>query len=119
VTTLGLHHVSIDVTDVGAAVRFYVDHLGLVELERPDIGVPGAWLGAGGQQVHLLSVERVEPSPSAHLALHVDDIDGLVAALTDAGVRVRGPKAIGGAARQAFLHDPDRNLVELHERLDS
>ncbi|MEM8904799.1 MAG: VOC family protein [Actinomycetota bacterium] len=117
-TTLGIHHVSIDVTDVDAAVRFYVDRLGLTVLDRPALGFPGAWLGAGEQQVHLLGVAEVSPSPSAHLALRVDDLDGLAADLGDAGVRVRMAGQIDGVARQAFVHDPDRNLVELHERLD-
>ncbi len=117
-TPIGLHHVSIDVTDVEAAVRFYVDHLGLVELDRPDIGIPGAWLGAGDQQVHLLGVEEVDPSPSAHLALQVADLDEVVTELSDAGLRVRRSSGIDGIARQAFVHDPDRNLVELHQRLD-
>ncbi|MEO1061065.1 MAG: VOC family protein [Actinomycetota bacterium] len=116
-TPLGLHHVSIDVTDVETAVRFYVDRLGLVELDRPDIGIPGAWLGAGGQQVHLLGVEDVSPSPSAHLALQVADLDEVADELNAAGVAVRVLPGIEGIARQAFVHDPDHNLVELHERL--
>lgn len=117
-TPLGLHHVSIDVTDVEASVRFYVERLGLVELARPDIGIPGAWLGAGGQQVHLLGVAEVEPSASAHLALQVADLDEVAEELTSAGVGVRVLGGIDGIARQAFVHDPDRNLVELHQRLD-
>src|SRR5688500_9886093 len=50
-----VHHVSINVDNVEAAVRFYVDVLGLVPRDdRPDFGFGGAWLDAGAQQVHLI-----------------------------------------------------------------
>ncbi len=49
--TVGLHHVSINVSDVGRALAFYTDVLGLQQrTDRPDFGFGGAWLDAGGQQ---------------------------------------------------------------------
>src|SRR5262249_10895811 len=52
---LGVHHVSVNVTDVEAALRFYVDELGFEpRTDRPDFGFGGAWLDVGGQQVHLI-----------------------------------------------------------------
>src|SRR5437588_559666 len=53
--SLAVHHVSINVDELEPAVRFYVDKLGLsVRADRPELGVDGAWLDAGGQQVHLI-----------------------------------------------------------------
>lgn len=110
---LAVHHVSVNVEDVEEAVRFYVDVLGLSPRgDRPAIG-PGAWLDAGGQQVHLIKGER----PSArgqHFALLVDDLDAAVTDLRRQNVDVSDPHPIG-SGRQAFLSDPSGNLVELHQ----
>ena len=111
---IGLHHVSVNVTDVNAALAFYVERLGLVaRTDRPDFGFGGAWLDAGGQQVHLIQA-AVPEDRGQHLALRVDDLDGAVAELRAAGTDVSDPKPVG-TGRQAFLHDPSGNLVELHQ----
>lgn len=111
---LGVHHVSINVADVGVAVAFYVDRLGLVpRTDRPDFGFGGAWLDVGGQQVHLIEA----PLPGdrgQHFALRVADLDGTIAELRGAGVDVSDASPVG-TGRQAFLHDPSGNLVELHQ----
>jgi glyoxylase I family protein len=114
-----VHHVSINVDDVGAALRFYTEALGLVPRDdRPDFPFGGAWLDAGGQQVHL-----IEGTPPAgvgqHFALLVDDIDATVAELRGQGLEVSDPKPVGLGSRpngyQAFVSDPAGNLVELHQ----
>ena len=67
----GLHHVSINVSDVPAARDFYVDVLGLTErTDRPNFGFGGAWLDAGRQQIHLIEAD-VPPSMGQHFALAV------------------------------------------------
>lgn len=110
----GIHHVSINVADVDAALRFYVDRLGLTQRDdRPDFGFGGAWLDAGAQQVHLIAGE-VPAGLGQHLALQVDDLDDAVSELRSAGIDVGDPKPVG-TARQAFVVDPSGNLVELHE----
>jgi glyoxylase I family protein len=49
-----LHHVSFPVRDLERARHFYGEVLGLEEIARPDLRVPGAWHRAGGVEVHLL-----------------------------------------------------------------
>ena len=111
-TPLGVHHVSINVDDVEAARRFYVDVLGLTErTDRPAFGFDGAWLNVGPQQVHLIEAE-VPTELGQHFAIEVDDLDAVVSELRDRGIEVTDPKAVG-ARRQSFLHDPCGNLVEL------
>jgi catechol 2,3-dioxygenase-like lactoylglutathione lyase family enzyme len=111
---LAVHHVSINVPDTEAARRFYVDVLGLVERDdRPDIGVNGAWLDAGGQQVHLIEAEP-PPSLGQHFALAVDDLDTVVAELRARGQKVSDPSPIG-RSRQSFIKDPAGNVVELNQ----
>lgn len=114
VKPLAVHHVSINVSDVDAAVRFYVDTLGLtLRDDRPAFGFGGAWLDAGDQQVHL--IEAPVPAPNGqHFAVLVEDLDGVVAELRAAGQDVSDPKPVG-RSRQAFLSDPSGNLIELHE----
>ena len=112
--TLGVHHVSLNVDDVDAAVAFYTDVLGLRERsDRPDFGFPGAWLDAGRQQVHLIGA----PSPPArgqHFALQVANLQAVVDELRGRGIEVSEPSPVGSSL-QAFLSDPAGNQVELHE----
>ncbi len=112
---LGVHHVSVNVDDVPAAERFYVEVLGLTRRDdRPAFAFAGAWLDCGGQQLHLIE-GTVPDAHGQHVALAVDDLDAAVAELRERGVEVGGPRAVG-AARQAFLRDPAGNLVELQGR---
>jgi catechol 2,3-dioxygenase-like lactoylglutathione lyase family enzyme len=111
---LGIHHVSINVTDTAAALDFYVGVLGLgVRADRPDFSFAGAWLDIGGQQVHLLEVPMPDQK-GQHFAVWVDDLDATVAEIRAKGVTVSNPKPVG-PGRQAFVHDPSGNLVELNE----
>jgi catechol 2,3-dioxygenase-like lactoylglutathione lyase family enzyme len=111
---LAVHHVSINVDDVEAALTFYVDVLGLTpRTDRPGFSFGGAWLDAGGQQVHLIE-GQLTPGTGQHFALLVDDLDATVAELRERGVDVSDPKPVG-PNRQAFLSDPAGNMVELHQ----
>ena len=111
---LALHHVSLNVDDVDAALDFYTGVLGLVtRTDRPDFPFGGAWLDAGGQQVHLIE-GRPPAGLGQHFALLVEDLDATVAELRGRGVEVSDPGPVG-TSRQAFLSDPAGNLVELHQ----
>jgi catechol 2,3-dioxygenase-like lactoylglutathione lyase family enzyme len=110
----GVHHVSINVDDVDRALDFYVGTLGLQPRhDRPDFGFPGAWLDAGGQQLHLIGA-RPPTDLGQHFALLVDDLDAAIASLRDRGVKVTDAVPVG-PGRQAFLSDPAGNNIELHQ----
>jgi catechol 2,3-dioxygenase-like lactoylglutathione lyase family enzyme len=109
-----LHHVSINVDDPAAALEFYTSVLGLTERgDRPNFSFDGAWLDAGGQQVHLIAGE-VPPNCGQHFALAVEDLDATVAELRSKGIEVTDPVVVG-AGRQSFLEDPSGNRVELQQ----
>ena len=111
---MGVHHVSVNVGDVPAAVRFYVDVLGMTQRDdRPDFGFDGAWLNAGAQQLHLIA-GSVPKGEGQHFALRVGDLDAVIDELRGRGVQVGDASAVG-KGRQAFVLDPSGNLVELHQ----
>jgi len=114
VKPLGVHHVSINVSDVEASIAFYTATLGgTIRDDRPDLGFGGAWIDLGEQQVHLIEA----PVPSnfgQHFAIRVGDLDAVVGELRSSGIEVSDPVPVG-ANRQTFLNDPSGNVVELHE----
>lgn len=110
----GVHHVSINVDDVPAALDFYVGALGLTERsDRPDFGFAGAWLDVGGQQVHLIQA-TAPPALGQHFAVGVADIEATIAELRDRGIEVSDASPVG-TGLQAFLSDPAGNTVELNQ----
>ena len=112
--SLGVHHVSVNVHDVEEAIAFYTEVLGLtVRSDRPDFGFGGAWLDIGDAQVHLIEA-AVPDDRGQHFAVRVGDLDAAVAELRARGVEVGDPTPVG-TSRQAFLHDPSGNLIELHQ----
>ena len=115
---VGVHHVSLNVTDAAAATRFYVDVLGLSERDdRPDFPFAGAWLQAGDQQIHLLEVADFVAPKGQHFALRVTDLGAARAHLEAHDVTVSEPKQIGDVCVQCFFHDPTGNLIELNQPL--
>jgi catechol 2,3-dioxygenase-like lactoylglutathione lyase family enzyme len=114
VQPIGVHHVSINVADVDEAIRFYTEVLGLTpRTDRPELGVGGAWLDAGGQQLHLIEGD-VPEGKGQHFALQVGDLAAVIVELRASGLKVSDASAIG-SGQQAFLLDPGGNLVELHQ----
>jgi glyoxylase I family protein len=122
VAVLSIHHVSLVVADTQKAVTFYTQVLGLSLCEgRPELGFPGAWLGIGEQQIHLLEVVNPDPVENRpehggrdrHLAMSVDNLDEIEQLLLDRGIAVSRSKS-GRAA--LFCRDPDGNGVELIQK---
>jgi|SRR5579875_160634 len=110
----GIHHVSIKVDDVDAALHFYVDVLGMkVREDRPDFDFEGAWLDAVGQQVHLIKGD-LPTAEGQHFAVLVDDLPTVVDELRGVGLEVTDPVP-SGRSLQSFVHDPSGNRVELHQ----
>lgn len=114
-----LHHTSLLVSDLAVARGFYENILGLQPSpKRPQLKYDGVWYEIGAQQIHLLAL----PNPDAdaarpehggrdrHVALLIDDIDGMRATLDGAGV----PYTYSATGRPAiFCRDPEGNAFEL------
>ena len=111
---LAVHHVSVNVPDVAAAVAFYTEVLGgTLRRDRPDFGFAGAWIDLGDNQVHLLEAGP-PPVLGQHFAIRVADLDAAVDELRTRGITVGDPSPVG-PGRQTFVADPAGNTVELYE----
>ena len=114
-----VHHVSFAVRDLEKSREFYEGILGLAQVERPDIGLPGVWYGAGDGQIHLIQTpagmtvgappDRLTPLAN-HCAFEIDDYEQSVAALKGRGVPVLETRSEMG---QLWIQDPDGNVIEL------
>lgn len=114
-----LHHVSLIVADTARAAAFYEGVLGLLPINRPDLGFPGSWFALGeGQQLHLLALPNPDPSTGRpehggrdrHVALLVDDLVGMIARLEQAKIAYTRSRSGRSAI---FCRDPDGNGWEL------
>ena len=114
----GVHHISFAVSDLERSRRFYEGVLGLELIERPDIGLPGVWYGAGNAEVHLIQTPNgadVGTRPGAttplanHNAFSVEDYQKTVDHFKRAGIDVIETSAENG---QLWVSDPDGNVLE-------
>jgi glyoxylase I family protein len=114
-TPHGVDHVAINVPDVPGAIDFYTEVLGLkLNGDRPDFGFAGAWLDAGGQQVHLIELPAA-PNVGQHFALLYEDLPNVVAELRAQGYEVSDIAPTSPGRTQAFINDPWGNAIELHQ----
>ena len=115
-----IQHVTITVpdrTELPSVERFY-SILGGVPLVRPEAlqrDTPGAWLGFGDTQVHLvLGPPVAEP---AHFAVDLggeEEYDQVLDALRAEGFTPEAHRDLWGA-RRSFVKDPAGNMLELFE----
>ena len=116
-------HTMVRVNDLDAALDFYCNQLGLVELKRHDVPAGRfmlVFLAAPGDeqaQVELTwnydAEELVGGRNFGHLAYEVDDIYTLCQKLLDAGVVLNRPPRDG---RMAFVRSPDGISIELLQK---
>lgn len=119
---MAIQSVYINVSDVGASVAFYVEHLGAVPLH---VDEHGAELDAVTATLRLVRTDTPDATTwiaddlqagFRHIGFKVADIDARVAALKLAGVRFHlEPIDAEGKVRITFFYDPDGTLVELVE----
>lgn len=113
----GLDHITLNVAELDASRRFYVDVLGLREGDRPPFDSPGAWLYSGDRPiVHLVAGRGGgEASTGAldHVALRAKGLAAMVARLAAAGIVHETFTVPGLGLKQIFMRDPDGVRIEL------
>jgi catechol 2,3-dioxygenase-like lactoylglutathione lyase family enzyme len=109
--------ISVPVTDMERAKRFYEETLGLPRISER--GFPEYQLGEN-VSVYLIRMEDVGGSYSgphtAHIALRVADVAATRSELEAKGVRFEGDILDTSVCHMAFFKDPDGNQFMLHRR---
>jgi catechol 2,3-dioxygenase-like lactoylglutathione lyase family enzyme len=120
-TIRGIDHINIGTPRLDETKRFFCDILGLTEGWRPPFSFGGAWLYAGETAVvHLVEIPKAKgPSADAaldHFAFRIDDLDGVVRRLDEAGIDYRLTDVPGSKTRQVFVRDLNGVNIELNWR---
>ncbi|MCA9089739.1 MAG: VOC family protein [Planctomycetaceae bacterium] len=122
-----IDHITLVVKNLETSRKFYVDVLGMQQVDRPNFSFAGMWFQAGTTQIHLI-LEHPESGPARvflpeecaisrtrHFAFEVDDAMAARDRLVELGVTiVAGPKNRPDGPTQLYVFDPDQNLVELY-----
>ena len=125
----GLAHIGIRVHDLERAVRFY-ELLGFTKTAGPLGPEPVAILDhPSGLELNLILNAQSASAPNVlmdlpekhpgitHFALLCPDIMAAKAQLESAGHPLSGgPVRFSPGAQGIFVRDPDRNVIELHQR---
>ena len=86
---------------------------------RPDASGQGEfWVGDTCLGIYEPATFGMEfaPQTTAHIAMHVDDMDAARAELESKGVEFQGETFDTGVCFMAFFNDPDGNALMLHHR---
>lgn len=88
----------------GGAVAFLTDGATEMHLSTKDL------------QVAFRTGQAINPLASSHIAFRTDDIEGIKQRLTERGIPFSdyGAWAIKGW-NQIFFHDPEGNIIEVHQ----
>jgi catechol 2,3-dioxygenase-like lactoylglutathione lyase family enzyme len=106
-----IHHVGLQVDDLDAATRFYVDILGMARrTDRPADLPPGVWIDAGDKRLNL--APRGQSVSGSHLAMVVEDLEQAVDELARADVPVRH---MASPLLNVMIQDPSGNWLELRQ----
>jgi catechol 2,3-dioxygenase-like lactoylglutathione lyase family enzyme len=113
--------ISVPVTDMERAKRFYGETLGLREIEHPEQGFPEYQLGEN-VSLYLLQMENIGQTftgpHSASIALRVPDVAAAQKELAAKGVTFDfdAEPFDTGVCHMALFKDPDGNQLMLHRR---
>lgn len=128
-TITGLAHIGIRVHDLARSLAFY-ELLGFTKTIGPIGPEPVAILDhPSGLEINLVLNAPASDVPNilmdvddkypgiTHIALMVPDLEEARAAIEAAGIPLSGgPQQFAPHARGFFVRDPDRNVIEFHQR---
>jgi catechol 2,3-dioxygenase-like lactoylglutathione lyase family enzyme len=113
------------VSDVDAAIPFYVDTLGFKLDMHPAPGFARLSLGdlqlflnrpgAGGAGQAMPDGQTPAPGGWNRIQIEVEDIEATVSKLKDAGGRFRNEIVTGNGGKQILIEDPSGNPIELFQ----
>lgn len=113
------------VSDVDAAIPFYVDTLGFKLDMHPAPGFARLSLGdlqlflnrpgAGGAGQAMPDGQTPAPGGWNRIQIEVEDIEATASKLKDAGGRFRNEIVTGNGGKQILIEDPSGNPIELFQ----
>jgi catechol 2,3-dioxygenase-like lactoylglutathione lyase family enzyme len=110
--------ISVPVTDMERARRFYAETLG-IPYAVEDSSFPEFQLGEN-VSMYLIQMENIGQQftgpHTAHVALRVPDVAEARRELEGRGVEFEGETHDSGVCHMAFFRDPDGNALMLHRR---
>ncbi len=119
-------HTAFRVSDLGAAIRFYTEALGLRLMFRKvnaEEGEAYAFLELAGGNLELIQTldepfvrPKLQPPYCPHLALATGDMNQTVETVRAKSIEiVSGPLEIPGEEKWLYISDPDGNVIEFIE----
>ncbi len=120
----GIHHVSLLVSDLERSKHFYSEVLGFKENKnRPAFDFPGAWYEVGNTQIHLIVYEDGKTlrgshkidSRDGHFAIRVQDMESFIDRMKKHHVEPLNKPNNKTNWHQAFICDPDGNIIEFNQ----
>jgi catechol 2,3-dioxygenase-like lactoylglutathione lyase family enzyme len=113
----GLRHLALNVRDLAAMKRFYVDLLGFAVEWEPDPDNVYLSSGIDNLALHRSGGGHAGPGALDHLGLIVrsaDDVDKWAAFLESRSVTLKAlPKTHRDGARSLYFQDPDGNSIQI------
>jgi len=127
-----INHIAVAVSDIESSLSFWRDALGLELAELREVPAESAqiaFLPVAGTEVELvrpttddsgLAKYLAKKGPGMHhLCLETDDIEGMMAQLSDKGIQLinESPRTGADGKRYAFIHPKSTGgvLVELYQ----
>jgi catechol 2,3-dioxygenase-like lactoylglutathione lyase family enzyme len=114
--TRGMHHLALNVRDLEATERFYVELVGMQVEWRPDPDNVYLCSGSDNLALHRVAAAPEGPQRLDHLGFILrtpEDVDAWYAFLAAHGVRFRAaPRTHRDGARSFYCEDPDGNVVQ-------
>ena len=130
-----LHHLNLSTKNVELMKEFYKEIL-FLEKEKNDLpklekgkfySGEVDFLTDGTVQTHIAEIDNdltfktglaINPLARGHVAFRVEDLNQFKQHLKTKGINYAdwGEKAVSGW-KQIFFHDPDGNIVEVHEKI--
>ena len=109
-----INHITYNVKDKDAALEWYQDVLGLMQIPKMVDSDRLYWLQIpSGAMVHIIENPDAPSAPSHHTAFEVDDLDAARDTVIAKGVEVTEIQTRNDGQRACYLDDPDGNRIEL------
>lgn len=109
-----INHITYNVKDKDAALRWYEDVLGLKQIPKMVDSDHLYWLQLpSGAMVHIIENPDAPSAPSHHTAFEVDDIDASHQYFNHKGIETTDIQTRNDGQKAFYINDLDGNRIEL------